>query len=218
MADEFPVSAKNEKPLETLSITLTSLDDISRDVATVVRELVQAGGIQRGQIVVIGTSTSEILGRHIGTYGNVDAARHIFDAVEQVRQEIGFYPAYQCCEHLNRALVVQRELLERYPMLETVSVVPVPKAGGSMAAYAYRRWNDACVVESIQAHAGIDIGETLIGMHLRRVAVPFRPSVRTIGHARVTAAFTRPKLIGGERAVYVLEQEEAGIDRSCNGH
>jgi uncharacterized protein (TIGR01440 family) len=107
---------------------------------------------------------------------------------------------------LNRALVVERELLGSYPLLEEVSVVPVRKAGGSMAAYAYRHMKDACVVETISAHAGLDIGDTLIGMHLRRVAVPARPSIRSIGHAHVNMAFTRPKLIGGERAVYSSEK------------
>jgi uncharacterized protein (TIGR01440 family) len=107
---------------------------------------------------------------------------------------------------LNRALVVERQLLGRYPELGEVSVIPVRKAGGSMAAYAFRHLQDACVVESIQAHAGIDIGDTLIGMHLRRVAVPVRPTVRTIGQAHVTMAVTRPKLIGGARAVYTAEQ------------
>ncbi|WP_248931059.1 TIGR01440 family protein [Paenibacillus hamazuiensis] len=180
-------------------------------VEQILRELVQAGGIRNGHIVVIGTSTSEVLGQRIGTSGTVDVARHIFAAVEKVRQDAGFYPAYQCCEHLNRALVVESALLERYPQLEPVSVVPVPKAGGSMASYAFRQWADARVVETIQAHAGIDIGETLIGMHLRRVAVPFRPSIRFVGQARVTAAFTRPKLIGGARAVYELESAKQDV-------
>ncbi|MNM65657.1 hypothetical protein D3C81_771130 [compost metagenome] len=112
---------------------------------------------------------------------------------------------FQCCEHLNRALVLERELLERLRLTE-VSAVPVPKAGGSMAAGAYRRLKEPCLAETIEAHAGIDIGETMIGMHLRRVAVPFRPSIRYVGEARVNAAWSRPKLIGGERAVYVLPQ------------
>lgn len=179
---------------------------IGADVETVLRELVGIGKVSRGQIVVIGTSTSEVLGRRIGTAGTEQVAERIFHAVEAVRQDVGFYAAYQCCEHLNRALVVERELLGRYPLLEEVSVVPVRRAGGSMAAYAYRHMKDACVVETISAHAGLDIGDTLIGMHLRRVAVPARPSIRSIGHAHVNMAFTRPKLIGGERAVYSSEK------------
>lgn len=181
---------------------------IGVDVEKVLRELVQAGGIRPGNIVVIGTSTSEVIGQRIGTSGTEAVAEQIFQAVDKVRQEAGFYPAFQCCEHLNRALVVEREMLLSYPRLEEVSVVPVRKAGGSMAAYAYRHLRDACVVETIEAHAGLDIGDTLIGMHLRRVAVPARPSVRSIGHAHVNMAYTRPKLIGGARAVYELEQTD----------
>lgn len=188
----------------------TGLDlaGIRADVETVLRELVQAGRSAPGQLLVIGTSTSEVAGQRIGTAGTEDVARQIFEAVEVVRQEAGYWPAYQCCEHLNRALVVEREVLERWN-LEEVSVIPVRKAGGSMAAYAYQHFKDARVVESIQAHAGIDIGDTFIGMHLRRVAVPVRPSVRTIGHAHVTMAYSRPKLIGGARAVYTPEQMES---------
>ncbi|GGF91970.1 TIGR01440 family protein [Paenibacillus abyssi] len=179
---------------------------IAGQVETVVRELVDAAKLGAGRLLVIGTSTSEVLGRHIGTSGTLEAARSIFDGVEVVRREVGFYPVYQCCEHLNRALVTTREAMERYG-LEEVAAVPVPKAGGSMAAYAYRNLQAATLVETVQAHAGIDIGDTLIGMHLRRVAVPVRPSIRTIGAAHVTMAVTRPKLIGGARAVYTLDPE-----------
>lgn len=182
-----------------------TIHTIAEAVESILLELTEAGRIRPGQIVVIGTSTSEVAGRRIGTSGMSGVAERIFEGVRLAREQTGFYPAFQCCEHLNRALVVERELLDRYPLLEPVSVVPAPKAGGSMAAYAYRQFHDPVVVETISAHAGLDIGETLIGMHLRRVAVPYRPSIRQIGRARVTAAFTRPKLIGGERAVYRLE-------------
>jgi uncharacterized protein (TIGR01440 family) len=181
-------------------------EQIGEAAETVLRELVQAGKLGPGHIVVIGASTSEVLGERIGTSGSAQVAEAIFRAVDKVRKEAGFSPAFQCCEHLNRALVVERQLLGRYPELEEVSVIPVRKAGGSMAAYAFRHLQDACVVESVKAHAGIDIGDTLIGMHLRPVAVPVRPSVRTIGQAHVTMAVTRPKLIGGARAVYTAEQ------------
>lgn len=181
-------------------------------VETVLEELVQAGQIREGQIVVIGTSTSEVLGHHIGTSGTMDVAGQLFEGVRRVRERYGFFPAFQCCEHLNRALVVERELTDRDPLLEPVSVVPVPKAGGSMAAYAYRSFRHPVVVESIRAHAGLDIGGTLIGMHLRPVAVPLRPSIRKIGEAFVQMAYTRPKLIGGVRAVYQLEAESPAQD------
>ncbi|TDF93558.1 TIGR01440 family protein [Paenibacillus piri] len=182
----------------------------------VLRELAAAGRLKAGQLVVIGTSTSEVLGRHIGTSGTEEVAAHLFAAVEAVRGEIGFYPAYQCCEHLNRALVVERAAMREY-RLEEVAVIPVPRAGGSMASYAYKKLPDACVVESIQAHAGIDIGGTLIGMHLKPVAVPVRPTIRLIGEASVQMAYTRPKLIGGARAVYATTTEELKLHPDQTG-
>ena len=177
---------------------------IAADVETLVHELAAAAGLAAGQLLVIGTSTSEVIGRRIGTSGTTEAAAAIFAGVEAARQAIGFTPLYQCCEHLNRALVVERQAADRHG-LEIVAAGPVPGAGGSMAAYAYRRLPDACLVERVEAHAGVDIGDTLIGMHLRRVAVPVRPSIRAIGEAHVTMAYARPKLIGGARAVYALE-------------
>ena len=187
-------------------MTNVDLQAIASDVESTVRELVEAAKLSTGQLLVIGTSTSEVAGQHIGTSGTLEIARAIYEGVEAVRRERGFYPVYQCCEHLNRALVLTREAAERYG-LEEVAAVPVPGAGGSMAAYAYRTLNEALLVESVQAHAGIDIGDTLIGMHLRRVAVPLRPTIRRIGEAHVTMATTRPRLIGGARAVYVLDGE-----------
>jgi uncharacterized protein (TIGR01440 family) len=180
-------------------------DRIEKDAAVLLRELAQAGGLKRGHIVVVGTSTSEVAGARIGTSGTTDVAERLFRGWMGVARELGLHMAFQCCEHLNRALVVEEALLAQYPQFERVSVVPVPKAGGAMASYAYRHLDQPCVIETIAAHAGIDVGDTLIGMHLRRVAVPVRLSVRSIGHAHVTAAYTRPKLIGGARAVYSLE-------------
>jgi uncharacterized protein (TIGR01440 family) len=179
-------------------------ESIADQVETILTELVQAGNIEAGQIIVFGTSTSEVVGHHIGTSGSIQVAGQMFLGMERVRQRIGFYPAFQCCEHLNRALLVEKELLQHYPSLEQVSAIPVPKAGGAMAAYVYSQLKQPVLVETIQAHAGLDVGGTLIGMHLRRVAVPFRPSIRLIGHASVQAAYTRPKLIGGIRAIYTL--------------
>lgn len=183
-------------------------------VETVLLELVDAGHLREGQLVVIGTSTSEVLGYRIGTRGTERVAREIFEGVRRAREKAGFRPVFQCCEHLNRALVLERETLDRYPLLEPVSVVPVPKAGGSMAAYAYRSFREPVVVEAVRAHAGLDIGGTLIGMHLRPVAVPVRPTVRMLGHAHLQMAYTRPKLIGGERAVYSLSARQE--DGSCD--
>lgn len=176
---------------------------IRAQVATIAEEVAAAANLGPGKLLVVGASTSEVAGKRIGTGGAEDIASELWAGIEQVRAQYGFDVAFQCCEHLNRALVVERAVLERLSLTE-VAAVPVPKAGGSMAAVAYRRLSAPCLAEMLEAHAGIDIGETLIGMHLRRVAVPFRPSLRKVGQARVTAATTRPKLIGGERAVYAL--------------
>ncbi|SFL87739.1 TIGR01440 family protein [Paenibacillus sp. 1_12] len=181
--------------------------NIQKQVEQVLRELVLAGNIQTGQLLVVGASTSEVLGHHIGTSGTEAAAEPIYAAVETVRAEVGFYPVFQCCEHLNRALVLEHAAMLAY-RLEPVSAIPVPRAGGSMASFAFKHLQQACLVEAVQAHAGIDIGGTLIGMHMKPVAIPLRPSIRIIGHASVQMAYTRPKLIGGARAVYVIEENK----------
>jgi uncharacterized protein (TIGR01440 family) len=176
--------------------------------AAVVAELAEACKLGPGKILVVGASTSEVAGVRIGTGGALEVAQQLLQGIRQVADERGFSVVYQCCEHLNRSLVMERSLLETLRLRE-VSAVPVPGAGGSMAAAAYSFMADPVLAETVEAHAGIDIGETLIGMHLRRVAVPFRPSLRYIGSARVNAAFSRPPLIGGERAVY-RTQETSG--------
>ncbi|CAH1209765.1 MULTISPECIES: TIGR01440 family protein [Paenibacillus] len=181
--------------------------------AAVVAELAEAGKLGPGKILVVGASTSEVAGVRIGTGGALEVAQQLLQGIRQIAEERGFHTVYQCCEHLNRSLVMERSLLESLGLRE-VSAVPVPGAGGSMAAAAYSFMADPVLAETIEAHAGIDIGETLIGMHLRRVAVPFRPSLRYIGSARVNAAFSRPPLIGGERAVY-RTQETSG-SRQCD--
>lgn len=186
-------------------MTDLELGGVTEDAYRLASEVAAAGGLAAGRLLVVGVSTSEVLGSRIGTAGASDVAAALFAGLQRFREESGVYVAYQCCEHLNRALVVEREAAERYG-LEPVTVVPVPKAGGAMASYAYRHLPDAVLAEELAAHAGVDIGETLIGMHLRRVAVPFRPSLRRIGEARVNAAYTRPKLIGGARAVYILPE------------
>lgn len=176
--------------------SLIHWESMADQMEAVLNELVEAGSIEAGQIIVFGTSTSEVMGSHIGTSGSLQVAGQLYLGIERVRQRVGFYPAFQCCEHLNRALLVEQELLVRHPELEQVSAIPVPKAGGAMASYVHSQLQQPILVETIHAHAGVDIGGTLIGMHLRRVAVPFRPSIRIIGHAPVQAAYTRPKLIG----------------------
>lgn len=181
----------------------TFLGEVRRQVATAVDELLNVALLQKSHVLVVGCSTSEVAGARIGTAGSEAVAEAILEPLWEVTQQRGIYLACQCCEHLNRALVVSQEAAERYNW-EQVSVIPVPKAGGAFAARAMRHMPGAVVVEEIRAHAGLDIGSTLIGMHLKRVAVPVRLSLDTIGNARLTAARTRPKLIGGERAVYRL--------------
>jgi len=180
---------------------------------SVLRELAVAGKLGPGKIVVVGVSTSEVAGVRIGTGGALEVAQQLLHGVRQAAEEFGFQPVYQCCEHLNRSLVMERSLLVSLGLNE-VTAVPIPGAGGSMAAAAYRSMTDPVLAETVQAHAGVDIGETLIGMHLRRVAVPFRPTLRYIGSARVNAAWCRPPLIGGERAVY--RSPEASDSQLCD--
>lgn len=157
--------------------------------------------LKPGNLVVIGCSTSEVIGAKIGTAGSFEVAEMIYRLMHEFQERIGFELAFQCCEHLNRAVVVERDTA-RKRRLEEVAVVPVRNAGGAMATYAFEHMNDPIIVETVKADAGIDIGETLIGMHLKHVAVPIRTEQKTVGAARVTLAKTRPKLIGGPRAVY----------------
>ncbi|MBR6918197.1 MAG: TIGR01440 family protein [Clostridia bacterium] len=162
-------------------------------------ELCDTAKLKPGQILVVGCSSSEICGNRIGSTSNLEAAMAVFDGIYTALNERGVYLAAQCCEHLNRAIVIERAAATN---LDEVYAVPKPKAGGSFATAAYARLNDPAVVEEIRADAGLDIGDTFIGMHLKRVAVPVRLENKVIGSARVTAARTRPKYIGGERAVY----------------
>lgn len=177
------------------------MKDIQKEAAQAVRELIEAAGLKKGQLLVIGCSSSEIVGEKIGKGSSVEAAQAVFDAINPILKEKGIFLAAQCCEHLNRALVIEREAAEKFGY-EIVSVVPQPKAGGSFATAAYHGFSDPVMVEEIRADAGLDIGGTLIGMHLKRVAVPVRLSLDHIGSAILLCARTRPKYIGGERAKY----------------
>lgn len=181
------------------------MEQIKHQLAAVLADLSNHFPLQAKHVLVVGVSTSEVVGKRIGTHGNDQVAAAIFEALREFQQSAGFHLAFQCCEHLNRALVVSNETLDSFGWTE-VAAVPVPHAGGAMAAYAYQHLPQAVLVESIVADAGIDIGSTLIGMHLKPVAVPIRPHNPYVGKAYVTLAMTRPKLIGGTRAVYVLEK------------
>lgn len=185
---------------------MSGFKQLSQEVKQVLRDLLAEMPMTDKHVLVFGVSTSEVAGQRIGSHGSDEIAAALFAGIKEVQAEAGFHLAFQCCEHLNRALVVERETMERFGWTE-VTVVPVRHAGGAMASYAFRHMKDAVMVETIKADAGVDIGNTLIGMHLKPVAVPVRPTQRTIGQAHVTMAKTRPKLIGGARAVYILEDE-----------
>ncbi|MBO4265107.1 MAG: TIGR01440 family protein [Clostridia bacterium] len=176
-------------------------EQIKKEAAEATKELIEISGITAGDILVIGCSSSEIVGETIGKNSDIDAARAAFDGIYPILKEKGIFLAAQCCEHLNRAIVIEREAAKKYGF-EIVCVVPQKKAGGSFATTAYANFSDPCVVEYVKADAGMDIGDTLIGMHLKHVAVPVRLKTKKIGKANLVAARTRPKLIGGERAVY----------------
>lgn len=176
-------------------------EEIKKAAEAAIVEILDNTKLKKGDIFVVGCSSSEILGSKIGKGSSFEAAKIVFDVIYPKLCEKGIYLAAQCCEHLNRALVVEAECAEKYGY-EPVAVVPQPKAGGSFATLTYENMQSPIVVEHIRAHAGIDIGLTLIGMHLRDVAVPLRLSVAQIGEARIVCAYTRPKFIGGSRAVY----------------
>ena len=175
---------------------------IARQAAQAVTELLEQANLQPGQILVVGCSSSEIVGGHIGKNSSMQAAAAVYSAIAPIVKQKKLYLAAQCCEHLNRAIIIERAAV---PGADIVNVVPQPKAGGSFATAAYHSFRDPVAVESIRADAGLDIGGTLIGMHLRRVAVPVRLNLSRIGEANILCARTRPKLIGGERARYTEE-------------
>lgn len=178
--------------------TLEQIEEQSRQAVT---ELLEVSGMTPGQILVVGCSSSEVVGGHIGKASSLETAQAIFRGIWPVVQEKGIFLAAQCCEHLNRALIVERACAEKYGY-EPVCVVPQPKAGGSFATTAWAQFDHPVAVEHIRAHGGLDIGGTLIGMHLRDVAVPVRLSLDHIGEGLLLCARTRPKFIGGSRAVY----------------
>lgn len=177
---------------------------IEAQAAAAVTELISAAKLNRGDLLVIGCSSSEIVGERIGKGSSMEAARAVYAGIAPILQSHGILLAAQCCEHLNRALIVERSTAEKYGY-EPVNVRPWAHAGGSFATTVWENMDHPVAVEHIRADAGMDIGDTLIGMHLREVAVPLRLSVKKIGEANLVCARTRPKFIGGERAQYVEE-------------
>ena len=180
------------------------MQNLQQEARSLALEFIEKSKIKKGQIVVIGCSTSEVVGENIGTHSTKAAAEYIYEGLHSAFTENGIYMAAQCCEHLNRALIVERSLAEKLGMDE-VNVIPQIKAGGSFATTCYERFSDAVAVEHIKANGGIDIGGTLIGMHLKEVAVPMRLEHKKLGEAIVLTARVRAKFVGGSRAIYKEE-------------
>lgn len=175
------------------------MNSVYEQTRAAISELCEKAKLKAGNLVVVGCSTSEVIGAKIGTNSSPEVAGEIFAALHDYARSKGLFLAIQCCEHLNRAIITERNAV---PFAEVVNVVPQPKAGGSLATQAYAGFSDPVAVEEIKADAGLDIGLTLIGMHLKKVAVPVRLENNRIGEAIVVAARTRPKFVGGVRAVY----------------
>lgn len=176
-------------------------ENLKEEALKAVTELAETAKLKKGDIFVVGCSTSEVCGDKIGTNSNYDAAAAILERIYPYLKEKGIFLAAQCCEHLNRSIVIEEECRAKYNLAE-VNAVPQPKAGGSFATNAYKAFNEPVLVETVPGNAGIDIGGTLIGMHLKAVAVPVRLSIKKIGEANIICARTRPRLIGGQRAIY----------------
>ena len=174
-------------------------EELKEQAKKTTEEICDKAGLKEGNILVVGCSSSEICGDKIGSNSNLEVAKAVFSGIYEVLESRKIYLAAQCCEHLNRAIIVERAAV---PFSEIVNVVPQPKAGGSFGTTAYKTFKDPVAVEEIKADGGIDIGGTLIGMHIKKVAVPVRLENNKIGEANVLAARTRPKFIGGCRAVY----------------
>lgn len=177
------------------------LEEIKLQAEQAAKELIEGAKLVKGNVVVIGCSSSEVGGNKIGTSSSLEVAQAVFDGLYPVFKEKGIYVATQCCEHLNRAIIVEKELAEKLN-IDEVNVIPQPKAGGSFSTTAWRQFEHPVAVEKIKADAGMDIGDTLIGMHIKEVAVPLRLSIKKIGQANLVCARRRPKYVGGSRAVY----------------
>ncbi|MCL2366080.1 MAG: TIGR01440 family protein [Oscillospiraceae bacterium] len=175
------------------------LSEIKGAVHNAALELISQSKLESGHIVVVGCSSSEITGQRVGTNSTPEIGTTVFDALNEVFSERGIYLAAQCCEHLNRAIIIERVASAGFKI---VNAIPMPNAGGAFASAAYSGFKDPVALESIEADAGLDIGGTLIGMHLKRVAIPLRLETAHVGNAPLMAARTRPPLVGGVRAHY----------------
>lgn len=180
---------------------MIELSELTAQARKATEELLEAAHLETGDVFVVGCSSSEIRGGRIGHDSSMEVAAAVLAGVLPPLQEQGVYLAAQCCEHLNRSIVIEREAAKKYGC-QIVAAIPQPHAGGSWATNCWRTFKDPVLVEEVKAAAGMDIGGTLIGMHLRRVAVPVRLSMDHIGEAILLCARTRPPFIGGSRAVY----------------
>lgn len=189
--------------MELIHVKNKELEMIRSQAYQAAAEVCDEGKLRAGDIFVVGCSTSEVLGQKIGSYSSMDAAGALFAGISKALGERGIFLAAQCCEHLGRALIVEREACEKFG-LEEVNVIPQPKAGGSFATTAYRSFQEPVAVETLRqsASGGIDIGGTLIGMHIKPVVVPLRVQTKKIGEASIICARRRPRFVGGERAIY----------------
>lgn len=181
--------------------TMYAYRAMEQEAYAAAKELIAVSQLKPGNLLVVGCSTSEAAGEKIGSFSSPELGKFLFQGIYRAAKEAGVYLAAQCCEHLNRALILEQEAAEKFGY-EEVNVVPQPKAGGSFATMAYKNFANPVAVEHIRAHAGMDIGDTFIGMHLKDVAVPVRIEQKQIGEAHVTCARTRAKFVGGVRAVY----------------
>ena len=177
------------------------LELLKTQIRTALCELLEAAKTEPGDLLVVGGSSSEILGEKIGSHSSMETAEAVVSEIMAVCRQHDIYPVFQCCEHLNRALIMEKAAAKAYGY-EIVNVLPQPKAGGAFATNAYQMFEQPVAVEHIRAHVGLDIGQTFIGMHMKEVCVPVRTSVRMIGQAQLSACRVRPKFIGGERAHY----------------
>ena len=175
------------------------LKQIEKDAKRVTLELLQAAKLDPKDAVVIGGSTSEIVGEHLGSNTNLEVAKAVVKTIVNVLKEKDIYPVIQSCEHINRALVVEREYAKLHN-LEPVNVIPVETAGGGFSTAAMEILDDPVVVERVGVDAGIDIGDVFIGMHIKNVGVVVRSDIKQIGKAHLSMIRTRLKLIGGDRS------------------
>lgn len=177
------------------------LEQLKKDTRLILCDALDKANLRQGQILVLGLSSSEVAGGQIGKASSIEIGEVIVKTLLDELTSREIFLAVQGCEHLNRALVVERELADKKE-LEIVNVLPSLHAGGAGQLAAFKYFKDPVEVEFITAQAGLDIGDTSVGMHVKHVQVPIRPALRELGGAHVTALASRPKLIGGSRARY----------------